>query len=135
MGLFNRTATADAPVATVTQDGAPITPELQARVYVGTLDMTDVVRSAGIPMNPQSQRARDAVSNLPAETIEDWLTRGLVVPDIFDDGSGVKTQYAPMWTLKSAYYWKTAFPVGKDITVSHTYRPSVGGTVATQSRP
>lgn len=116
---------------TVTQDGVSIAPALQQRVYVGDLDMTDVVRAAGVPMNPQSQRAREALSKLPAATIEDWQTRGLVIPDIFDDGSGEKTEYAPMWTLKSAYYWKTSFDVGRDIKVTHTYRPSVGGTVAT----
>jgi hypothetical protein len=116
---------------TVTQDGAAITPTLQQRVYVGDIDMTDVVAAAGVPMNPQSQRAREALSKLPEETLADWQTRGLIIPDIFDDGSGMKTEYAPMWTLKSAYYWKTRFDVGKDIKVSHTYRPSVGSTVAT----
>jgi len=116
---------------TVTQDGASITPTLQQRVYVADIDMTDVVAAAGVPMNPQSQRAREALSKLPEETLADWQTRGLIIPDIFDDGSGMKTEYAPMWTLKSAYYWKTRFDVGKDIKVSHTYRPSVGGTVAT----
>lgn len=116
---------------TVTQDGASIEPSLQQRVYVGNLDMTDAVREAGVPMNPQSQKARAALGKLPGETIEDWLTRGLIIPDIYDDGSGMKTEYSPMWTLKSAYYWKTSFAVGKDISVSHTYRPSVGSTVAT----
>ena len=116
---------------TVTQDGAAIEPLLQQRAYVGDLDMTDIVRDAGVPMNPQSQKARDAIAGLPKETIEDWLTRGLVIADSHDDGSGWTTDFTPMWTLKSAYYWKTGFPVGKDIHVSHRYRPSVGGTVAT----
>lgn len=116
---------------TVTQDGASITPSLQQRVYVGALDMTEELRRADVPMNPQSQRARAALGELPKETIDDWLTRGLIIPDSYDDGTGMKTEYAPMWTLKSAYYWKTSFPVGQDIRVSHTYRPSVGGTVAT----
>ena len=116
---------------TVTQDGAAIEPSLQQRVYVADLDMTDVVRAAGVPMNPQSQRAREAIAKLPKETIEDWLTRGLVIADSYDDGSGWKTDYAPMWTLKSAYYWKTSFGLGKDVRVSHSYRPSVGSTVAT----
>lgn len=116
---------------TVTQDGAAIEPSLQQRVYVADLDMTDALKAAGIPMNPQSQRAREALGKLPKEVIEDFLTRGLVIADIYDDGSGMKTEYAPMWTLKSAYYWKTSFAAGKDIRVSHRYRPSVGGTVAT----
>lgn len=116
---------------TVTQDGKAIQPELQQRVYVGDLDMTDVVREAGVPMNPRSERARQALNALPQATIDAWLVRGLIIPDIYDDGSGTKKQYYPFWTLKSAYYWKTKFPAGQDVSVSHTYRPSVGGTVAT----
>lgn len=30
---------------------------------------------------------------------------------------------------KSVYWWKTTFPAGKQVTVEHRYRPSVGGTV------
>ncbi|UVC10067.1 DUF4424 domain-containing protein [Rhizobium sp. TH2] len=115
----------------VTQDGADLKPSLQQRIYVGDLDMTDAINAESLPMNPQSQAAREALKKLPPETIEDLLTRGLVIPDIYDDGSGMKKEYVPMWTLKSAYYWKTSFPTGKDIKVSHRYRPSVGGTVAT----
>jgi len=116
---------------TVTQDGADLKPSLQQRAYVGDLDMTDAVKTAGVPMNPQSQTAREAIKKLSPETIEDWLTRGLLIPDIYDDGSGMKKEYMPMWTLKSAYFWKTSFPTDRDIKVSHRYRPSVGGTVAT----
>lgn len=116
---------------TVEQDGNAIEPLLQQRVYVANIDMTDVVSAAGVAMNPQSRKAREAIVKLPAETIEDWLTRGLVIPDIYDDGTGEKKEYSPMWTLKSVYYWKTRFAAAKDIRVSHTYRPSVGGTVAT----
>lgn len=116
---------------TVTQDGAKIEPLLQQRVYVGHLDMTDVVRDAGVAMNPRSDSARQALMKLPPATIDDWLTRGLIVPDIYDDGSGEKKEYSPVWTLKSAFYWKTTFAPGKDIHVAHSYRPSVGGTVAT----
>ncbi|MGV3548281.1 DUF4424 domain-containing protein [Rhizobium sp.] len=116
---------------TVEQDGGKIEPTLQQRVYIADIDMTDIVSAAGVPMNPQSQKAREAVGKLPPETIEDWLVRGLIIPDIYDDGSGEKREYQPMWTLKSAYYWKTTFETGRNINVTHTYRPSVGSTVAT----
>ena len=115
----------------VSQDGKEIKPNLQQRIYSGDIDMTDVVVAAKVPMNPQSQEARAALAQLPPETIEDWLTRGLIMADIYDDGSGQKKDYLPLWTLKSAYWWKTSFPAGKDVEVSHKYRPSVGGTVAT----
>ena len=116
---------------TVTQDGKSIEPSLQQRVYVGHIDMTDAVSGAGVPLNPKSERARQAVMKLSQATIDDWLTRGLIIPDIYDDGSGMKKEYSPVWTLKSAYYWRTTFAPGKNINVSHSYRPSVGGTVAT----
>jgi hypothetical protein len=116
---------------TVTQDGKAIKPSLQQRVYVANIDMTDVVAGSGISLNPLSFESRKKIAGLPQPTIDDWLKRGLVMKDIYDDGTGEKTEYAPLWVLRSTYYWKTAFPPGQDVKVSHTYRPSVGGTVAT----
>lgn len=115
----------------VVQDGQSIKPELQQRVYSADIDMTDELVAAGVPMNPLGEPARAALAKLPPDIIDDWQTRGLIMLDIYDDGSGEKKDYVPLWTLKSAYYWKTSFPAGKQIRVSHTYRPSVGGTVAT----
>jgi len=115
----------------VLQDGKEIKPSLQQRVYSGDLDMTDAVAAANIPMNPLGDATRTALSKLPQATLDDWLTRGLIMADIYDDGSGEKKEYVPLWTLKSAYFWKTRFPTGQDIRVSHSYHPSVGGTVAT----
>lgn len=116
---------------TVTQDGKDIKPELQQRVFVANIDMTDVVKAAGIPLNPMNYDLRPAIGKLPQATIDDWVERGLVIPSIYTDGEGELKEYAPLWILRSTYYWKTSFPPGKDVKVSHTYRPSVGGTVAT----
>ena len=91
---------------------------------------TDTLIAAKVPLNPLSEQTAAAIAKLPQATIDDWLTRGLVIPNIFDDGSGEKKTFVPMWTLKSAYWWKSRFPAGKDVHVSHKYRPSVGGTVA-----
>lgn len=115
----------------VVQDGAAIDPSLQQKVYSGDIDMTDVLVSAKVPLNPMSDQARDALAKLPKATLDDWVTRGLIMTDSYDDGSGQKTSYVPVWTLKSAYFWRSSFEPGKDIHVSHKYRPSVGGTVAT----
>lgn len=116
---------------TVTQDGKAIEPLLQQRIFVADIDMTDIVAAAGIAFNPLNLESRRVIARLPQETIDEWLKRGLVIPDIYSDGTGEKKEYAPIWTLKSTYYWKTTFPPGRDIKVSHSYRPSVGGTVAT----
>jgi hypothetical protein len=116
---------------TVTQDGQAIEPELQQRVFVADIDMTDVVKAAGIQLNPMNYDLRPAIGKLPKATIDDWVQRGLIVASIYQDSAGEQVEYAPLWILKSTYYWKTGFPPGKDVRVSHTYRPSVGGTVAT----
>ncbi len=41
-----------------------------------------------------------------------------------------KTEYTPVWTLKSTYTWQAVFPAGQTVDVEHSYKPSVGGTVA-----
>jgi hypothetical protein len=100
---------------TVTQDGKDITPELQQRVFVANIDMTEVVKAAGIPLNPMNYDLRPAIGKLPQATIDDWVERGLVVPSIYQDSAGEQKEYAPLWILKSTYYWKTSFPPGKDV--------------------
>jgi hypothetical protein len=115
----------------VTQDGAAIKPSLQQRIYSADMDVTDVLAKAKVPFNPLADATRDALAKLPKATVDDLVTRGMMFANSYDDGSGEKTEFVPTWTLKSVYWWKTTFPKGKDIRVSHTYKPSVGGTVAT----
>jgi hypothetical protein len=116
---------------TVVQDGKAIKPSLQQRVLMGGIDMTDVVAAAKIPLNPFSDETRKALRKLPKETLADWIERGLIAEGPFPDTEeGVTEDYAPYWTLQSVYYWKTTFEPGKDIHVSHSYRTSLGGTVA-----
>jgi len=115
----------------VTQDGVAIKPSLQQRIYSADMDMTDVLATAKVPFNPLADATRDALAKLPKATVDDLVTRGMMFANSYDDGSGEKTEFVPTWTLKTVYWWKTTFPKGKDIRVSHTYAPSVGGTVAT----
>jgi hypothetical protein len=115
----------------VIQDGVAIKPNLQKRVYLDNIDMTDALVAAKVPLNPLGEATAKAIQQLPKETIADWMTRGLIFDMSYDDGSGQKSDYVPLWTLKTTFWWKTSFPKGKDIHVSHKYHPSVGGTVAT----
>mgnify|MGYP001154680488 FL=1 len=39
--------------------------------------------------------------------------------------------WTPVWRLKSTYWWRMSFPAGRQIHVTHRYKPSVGATVAT----
>ncbi|MCL6706158.1 DUF4424 domain-containing protein [Pseudomonas sp. R2.Fl] len=115
----------------VTQDGKPIEPELQQRALSAAgVDLTEELVAKGVPLLPFSEATTAALEKLPPDVLSDWQTRGLVMEDVFDAGSGWENHPMPVWTLRSVYHWKTVFPAGKDVRVHHEYTPGVGGTVA-----
>jgi len=103
---------------TVTVDGTTIEPQIDMRALSYGVDVTETVRSAGLPLNPLSEATRKAVQNLDPERREELAAKGI----IFDDGSGP----LPSWTLKSAYYWMQSFPPDRPVQVSHSYTPGTG---------
>ncbi|SIR09298.1 protein of unknown function [Rhizobium sp. RU20A] len=112
-----------------TQDGAPIKPELQQRATVFGIDVTADLKAEGIPLMPYGEATAGALTKLSPEKTADWVSRGIVMKNEWDDGSGVlKSELVPIWKLSSVYYWRTRFPAGKTVSVKHTYTPSVGGT-------
>ena len=113
----------------VTQDRQPIEPTLQQRAYTPTgLDVTEDLVSKNVPLLPNGSSTFDALEKLAPETLAAFRTKGIVIDDVYDQGKGIEHHPRPIWTLKSVYYWKTRFPVGKEVKVHHDYRPSVGGT-------
>ncbi|MDO1581251.1 DUF4424 domain-containing protein [Rhizobium oryzicola] len=114
---------------TVTQDGQAIKPTLDQHVLVAGVDRTDELRAAKVPLLPYSEKTYAALAALPDATKKDWISKGLFLEDIIDAGKGPQADYTPLWTLRSTYWWKTTFPAGKTVRVSHRYKPSVGGTV------
>ncbi|QRM42907.1 DUF4424 domain-containing protein [Rhizobium sp. BG4] len=116
---------------TVMQDGKPISPTLQQRAIAASIDVTDDLKAQNIPPLPYAEGTAAALEKLPDAVKQDWLSRGLLYDDVYDnDGSGMKHHMTPLWTLRSTYWWKTVFPARAKVTVSHRYTPSVGGTVA-----
>ena len=85
-------------------------------------------RRNNVPVNPFTQPVFTALEALSEETAQDWINRGLIFIDSYDDGSGWKNVRTPLWSLKSTYWWNSTFPAGKEVKVSHRYKPSVGGT-------
>ncbi len=114
---------------TTTQDGTPIKPQLQQRATVFGIDVTADLKAAGIPLMPYGEATAAALAKVPAEKAADWVSRGIVTKNEWDDGTGVlKSELVPTWKLSSVYFWNTRFPAGKTVTVNHRYTPSVGGT-------
>lgn len=114
----------------VTVDGKAVEPQLEQRAVAVELDVTDLLTANGVPVNPFAKPTLEALEKLPEKTAEEWTERGLIVIDSYDDGSGWKNVRTPLWSLKSTYWWTSSFPTGKEVKVTHNYKPSVGATVA-----
>jgi hypothetical protein len=116
---------------TVEADGTRIQPELDQRVFAAEVDVTDLLREYAIPLWPYGDGAAAAIAGLEQAVLDDWVARGILIIEEYDDGSGMKKVWSPFWKLKSTYWWTMTFPAGERIEVLHSYTPSVGGTVAT----
>ena len=109
-------------------NGAAVAPALEQRALAVGIDVTRELASRGIPLFPYGGAAEAALAGLPADVVADWLGRGIVVMEEYDDGSGLKRVVAPFWRLSSTYWWRMSFPAGGDVAVSHRYTPSVGSS-------
>jgi hypothetical protein len=112
----------------VSFDGKAIKPELEQKAFAVDIDVSEELKAHGVPVNPFIEGAYDALAKLSDDVAKDWIDRGMIFVDSYDDGSGWKDVRSPLWSLKSTYFWKTTFPASKQVKVRHNYKPSVGGT-------
>jgi hypothetical protein len=113
-----------------TFNGAPVEATLHEYAYAFGVDRTKELKQLGLPIVPFTENASQLVDALDDETTERLLHLGMVWPDEFDQGNGWEKHYWPGWTYKATYTWEGHFPAGETVEVVHTYKPSVGGTVA-----
>lgn len=113
----------------VSVDGKRAQPQLEQKAFAVGLDVTALLTANRIPLNPFAEPVLAALETLSEATVEDWISRGLIFIDTYDDGSGWKNVRTPLWRLKSTYWWTSKFPAGKGVKVAHNYKPSVGATV------
>jgi hypothetical protein len=102
-------------------------PKLQQRAFAAGLDVTDDLARVGIALVPGAAGQQEAIDRLDPGTLEDFISRGIVVKDEYDAGNGWETHYAPVWSLQSAYWWTMTFEPGVPTLVKHRYQPGIGG--------
>lgn len=112
-----------------TFNGEPVTAELHEYAYAVGVDRTKLLKQLNIPLVPIFGPASDATDGLDEETRTELLHLGMIQPDEFDAGEGWEKHYWPAWTYRATYTWEGNFPAGETVTVEHSYKPSVGGTV------
>lgn len=109
---------------TVAVDGRPVAVKIEQRITANQVDRTDYLRALGVPLLPT--RAGDALDRLPSDKQAEVLKFGLAYPEM--DYQTKTTKLMPAWTLKTTFWWDQVFPAGRELTVSHTYKPVVGAT-------
>ena len=113
----------------VTQDGQPIQTTLDQRAFALNVDVTDALKSAGLTLFPFGEHMDAATKKLDKATAADFMARGILYSQEWDAGQGMEQHLTPIWSLRSTYWWRTKFPAGQDVNVSHTYKTAMGGTV------
>lgn len=109
-------------------DGVTVKPALEQKAFALGIDITGLLKEHNVPVNPVAKPVFTALEALPEATANEWIDRGLIFVDSYDDGAGWKYVRTPLWSLKSTYWWQTRFPAGKEVKVWHRYKPSVGAT-------
>lgn len=116
---------------TTTFNGKPVKAELHQYAFAAGIDQSALLRDLGVPLAPFGRETTDALNALSEADKQKVLSLGLAYPMEYDSGQGWQTDLNPAWTLRATYSWEAIFPAGEKAEVVHTYKPSVGGTVAT----
>ena len=111
-------------------EGKPVDAELHQYAFATNIDYTGYLTDLGVPLIPFGPETIEAINALDEAQKTELFRRGLVIPLDYDSGQGWQREFYPAWTLKSTYAWEAVFPAGETVDVEHSYKPSVGGTVA-----
>ena len=114
-----------------TFDGEETPSTLHQYAFAVNVDQTAILKSLDVPLEPFGDNTIAALNALSKDDQQKLMHLGMIIPMTYDAGNGEQTDWTPVWTLKSTYTWEADFPAGKTVEVVHTYKPSVGGTVAT----
>lgn len=112
-------------------NGKPVKAEVEQKAMVGNVDHSAWLKARGIPLAPQLDTVTPALDRLSDADKAEAARRGLVVVDEYDAGKGWESHLAPLWVLKTTFYWSQTFPAGQEVLIDHRYQPSVGGSVDT----
>jgi hypothetical protein len=114
-----------------TVDGKPVVAQAEQKAIKNGVDRTAYLRGLGVPLAPHLRATNAILDGLPQARKDELVSLGLAVIDEYDVGKGMVKHVEATWTLKTAYYWRQTFPAGREITVEHRYKPSVGESAGT----
>jgi hypothetical protein len=111
-------------------NGAPVTAQVEQKVFAKGVERTATLREWGVPLNPHLRETGEALDRLSPERKAQALAEGFADKEEYDAGKGWETHLGPRWTLKTTWFWEQTFAPGETV-IEHAYKPSVGGSTGT----
>lgn len=112
----------------LTVDGKPVSPKVEIHAFKKDQDITDKLKSLGLPISVLDPRLKAAIQKLPI--IErSQLEKDEWIVNENPDATGKNDQsFWPWWQTRIQFYWTQHFPANGSVRISHTYVPIVGGS-------
>jgi hypothetical protein len=101
-------------------DGRSVPVQVEQRAFIGNRDVTEIVKSAGLPVNLLVANGYDLLNKMPPAKKKALEQAGIA------EYGGAPDQEYPKWTVRTKFYWMQHFPAGKTVTIEHSYHPVTG---------
>src|SRR5215469_2255509 len=102
----------------VKEDGRKIPFQVEQHAIFSGRDVTDIVKSAGAPVNVVVDGGTKAMESLPKRALDALSRAGLVERD----GNDIIAK----WTTRTKFFWQQHFPAGKTVALDERYQPVTG---------
>lgn len=113
---------ADPTEFSVKVNGLAVKPRLEAKAFVGTRDVTNDLKAAGVPVAYPVGDFWARINKVKRADIDKLAKAGIV--EVIAETKEVH----PQWSIKSTYYWDETFAPGQIVNVEHEYAPVTGGS-------
>jgi Domain of unknown function (DUF4424) len=112
----------------LTVDGKPVSPKVEVRAFKKNQDITETLKSMGLPVSVLDPRLKVAIQNLQRMERSQLEKDEWIVNENLDATSKTDQLFWPWWQTRIQFYWTQHFPANSTVRVSHTYIPVVGGS-------
>jgi hypothetical protein len=109
-------------------DGALISPKIEIRAVKDGKDITDKLRSLGLPVSVLDPGMKRAIEKLPPGQRNQLEKDELIVSEETSGGGKTEKWVWPWWQTRVQFHWTQHFASNSIVRVSHSYQPIVGGS-------
>jgi hypothetical protein len=112
----------------LTVDGKAISPKVEIRAFKKDDDITERLKSLGLPVSVLDPRMKAAIGKLPKAQLSQLQEEEVIVDEAMQTAGKGDERFWPWWQTRIQFYWTQHFRANSTVRVSHTYAPVVGGS-------